>query len=667
MSNPLADFWPKKWPSKKQWKKLPEVLNNKEKFFLLFLFLATFFSSISIVVGFYYSVTEIVPARGGVYREGVIQSTRWLNINPIYASQSEIERDIIEVTFDGLMRYDEKGRLVPNIAKAYSTEDNRIFDVKLRDDVYWSDGEKLTADDVLFTIKTIQSPDYQSTLRQQWTGVVPEKIDDYTVRFTLENPSSIFIENLALKPIPQHIFEDYSPRDFRYSIYNMKPIGTGPYRFKKIKEDSGGDVEFLKLERNPYYFRNTPFIEEVSFHFFRDLEELLRAQRRGEIDGFALSNAERKGFDFDELKGLKHHEVSLPRYFSMIFNLREENSALADISVRRALNYATDKEQLVKDVLGGKGYVVNSPLLPEFYLFDDVNEEHVYDLQKAKEVLEDAGFENGKKDPEEIFTFTEDLKTDSQGEEVRKLQQCLIHLNKDSEDPYPEEVTGFYDEKTKESVTLFQEKYSEEILAPHNFKSGTGMVAKSTRKKLNELCEDLFNKPVSLEITITTLDEPMLVQTAEILKNQWNLLGIRTIIDKKSGLDLREEVIRPREFEALLFGTKLSGVFNPLPLWHSTKIDDPGLNLSGYEDEVTDNLLEDAISKDREKQEEIFLELQEKILEKIPGIFLYNPSFVYSISEKIKGVDEKILVNSSKRFEDINKWYINAKRVIRRD
>ncbi len=666
MSNPLADFWPRKWPSKKQWKRLPEILNKKEKAVFLLLLLATFFSFLFTAVSLYYSRTEIVPARGGVYREGFIRSTRWLNINPIYASQSETERDIIEVAFDGLMRYDKKGNLIPNIAKSYSTEDNKVFDIKLRDDVYWSDGEKLTADDILFTVKTIQSPDYQSTLRQQWMGVHPEKIDDYNVRFALESSSSIFPENLTLKPIPQHIFEDYSPRDFRYSIYNMMPIGSGPYRFKESKEDSGGDVEYLKLERNPYYFGNTPFMEEVSFHFFRDLEELLRAQRRGEIDGFALSNTERRGFDFDKVRGIKHHEVSLPRYFSVIFNLRKDG-AFADPSVRKALNYATNKEQLIEDVLGGKGYAVNYPLLPEFYLFDGTNGNHVYDLQKAKDILEDAGFENGKRDPEEIFAFTEDLKMESQGEEVRKLQQCLIHLGENSEDPHPEEVTGFYDENTKESVILFQEKYREEILDPHNFKSGTGMVAKSTRKKLNELCGDFFNKPVSLEITITTLDEPMLVQTAEILKTQWDLLGIKTVIDKKSGLDLREEVIRPREFEALLFGTMLSGVFNPLPLWHSTKTDDPGLNLSGYENEAVDDLLETIISEDREEQEDIFLELQEKIMEEMPGIFLYSPSFVYSISEKIKGIDEKVLVNSSKRFEDINTWYINTRRVLRRD
>jgi ABC-type transport system substrate-binding protein len=659
MSNFLTEFWPKRWPSKKQWKKLPEVLDKKEKIVFLSLLLVALFSFVSFFLSFYFTKTEIVPGYGGSYREGFVQSTRWLTINPIYASQSEIERDIVEVVFDGLMRFDNNGNLVPNIA-SYSTEDNKTFDVFLRNDVFWSDGEKLTADDVLFTIRIIQSPDYQSTQRQIWTGVKAEKISDYEVRFVLEKPSSIFLENLTLKPIPEHIFSGYSPRDFRYSIYHMKPVSTGPYRFKEVKEGPGGDIEYLKLERNPYYFKNKPFLSEVSFHFFRDVDELLRAHRRGEIDGFTLSDSIRKDIDLDEIRGVVHHELALPRYFSVFFNL-QKNGAVKELEVREALNYATNKEEFTSII---KGYIVNSPLLPEFYPEID-NGSHVYDLKKAKELLKNAGFEEGKREETNPFSFSKDLKEESQGEEVRNLQRCFLYLHTEEEEFYSGEVTGFFDEKTKEAVIYFQEKYREEILDPHNFKSGTGMVAKSTREKLNEVCGTLFNETLSLEITITTLDDPTLIETAELLKRQWGLLGIEVLIDKRNALDLKEEVIRPREFEALLFGTMLTGILNPLPMWHSTRIDDPGLNLSGLENKEIDDLLEIIISQDDETRTEALLSLQDLILKEVPGIFLYNPYFVYSVSEKIKGIKERVLINSSKRFEDIDSWYINTKRVFK--
>lgn len=666
MSNFLTDYWPKKWPTKKQWQKLPEVLSKKEKNIFLSLFFVMIISFIYSSVAFYQSKTEVVPAHGGIYREGFIQSTRWLTINPIYASQSEIERDIIEVVFDGLMAYNNNRDLIPNIAIGYTTEDNKTFNVTLRSDVYWSDGEKLTAEDVLFTVKTIQSPDYQSTLRQQWAGVRVEKVSDYEVRFTLENSSSVFVENLTLKPIPHHIFVDYSPRDFRYSIYNMKPVSSGPYRFKQVKEDITGDVEFLKLDRNPYYFKSRPYLDEISFHFFRDVEELLRAQRRGEIDGFTLPDSLRVEIDLEEIRGFNHHQAILPRYFSVFFNLQGGNGATKVADVRRALNYATDKEELVEKVLNGRGYIVSSPLLPEFYNKEEVKIESIYDLVKAKELLESSGFEDGKKSPEEPFSFTEELKKDSQGEEVRNLQRCFLYLSEEDADFYQGEVTGFYDEITIEAVNYFQEKHRAEILDPHNFKSGTGMVAGSTQEKLNDLCGDLFNETISLEISITTLEDPMLSETAKLLKEQWEKLGIRTVIKEKSALELREDSIRQRDFETLLFGTMLTGVLNPLPLWHSTKTEDPGINLSGYQSTEADELLEIIIAKEGEEREEALLKFEEKILEETPIIFLYNPYFIYSIAEKVKGVEEKTLVNSSKRFEDIDKWYINTKRVFKK-
>jgi len=666
MFNSLRDFWPKKWPSKKQWKRSLEVFNEKEKVALLFFVSLALVSVFYTGFAFYNTNTRSVPAFGGSYREGVADSVRWLTINPLYASQSDVERDIIEVVFDELFRYNKEGELVPHLAKDYETEDYRVFDVTLREDIYWSDGEEITAEDVVFTVETILNPDFQSTLRQQWSGVAPEKLSEREVRFTLDSPSTVFPENLTLKVIPEHIFKDSSPRDFRYSIYNMQPVGSGPYRFKDIRESSEGKVASLTLERNPHYFRSTPFMDEVSFHFFKDEEDLLKAYNEGKIDGFSLSDNGAREFASIERRGTNYHQFTLPRYFFLLFNFRREGVSQEE-ALRKALNHATDKEALVEEVLKGKGEVITSPLLPEFYGFDEPETKYEYDPEKAKELLREAGFENGVKEIEDPFSFTEDLKEDSQGEEVRKLQECLIHLGEEDEDLYPEgEVTGFFDEETKSAVNHFQEKYSEEILAPHGFESGTGMVAGSTRDKLNELCEDFFEETVSLEVSITTLEDPMLLETAKSLKEQWRKLDIETKIEKKSLSDLRERVIRLRDFDTLLFGTALTGNLNPLPLWHSSKTDEPGLNISGYESEEADELLEAIIEKEGEEKKKAAHDLQERILKDVPGIFLYSPYLIYPVSDKVKGIEEGVLINSSQRFTDIDRWYINTRRVLRR-
>jgi len=667
MFDNLRAFWPKKWPSKKQWKRLPEILSIREKIIFFSLLVVTFFSFFYTLFALYSEGTAVAPSQGGVYREGFVQTTRWLTINPLYATQSEVERDIIEVAFDGLMQYDREGNISPNLAEKYISEDGMTYDVILRDDIYWSDGEKITADDVVFTVQTILNPEYQSTLRSQWAGVEVEKRSEKEVRFTLDSPSAIFPDNLTLKIIPKHIFKDKSPRDFRYSIYNMKPVGSGPYRFKEIKETSSGDIEFLKMERNPHYFRSTPYLNEVSFHFFRDTDEMLRAQRRGEIDGFLIAESARTNFPFDEIRGFNHYEFIAPRYFSALFNLRSEG-AIGDVAVRKALTYATNKNEIFYKVLQERGIMVESPLALDLYNGNYETEEKTsFDLEKAKEILKEEGFENGKRKAEEVFTFTKDTKEGSQGEDVRNLQRCFLYLQEEDENIYPDgEITGFFNESTKEAVIYFQEKYREDILDPHNFRSGTGMVAGSTRKKLNKLCEELFEDTVHLEVSITTINDPTLLKTAQILKEQWSKVGIKTNIITVDTSNLRESVIRSREFDILLFGTMLTRTPNPLVLWHSSKVDEPGLNLSGFENDDADDLLEKIIAEtDKEERREMLYEVEEIIQSEYPGVFLYNPGITYSVSEKINGINEGFLVNSSQRFDNIDNWYIYSRRTIR--
>jgi ABC-type transport system substrate-binding protein len=660
MNRILSLFWPKKWPSKKQWSIFFKSLNGKEKVAFSFFVFTAFLSLFYFTFLFYSSNTEDVPAYGGVYREGVVASTSWININPVYESQNDIERDIIEIVFDGLMRYDENNEIVPWLIEEYSSEENKVFEITLRDDIYWSDGEKITADDVIFTIETILNPDFQSGLLQQWIGIEIEKVSDKTVRFTLENPSAIFVENLTLKIIPKHIFEGYSPDDFKYLKQNFIPVSSGPYKIKEVKEDQEGLIEFIVLERNPYYFGKEPFIDEVLFHFFKSKELLLSAKKQGEIDGFIAFN----DFYQDSLeeKFFSNHKIELPRYFSVIFNSREEN-ALQDVKVREALFYATNKQEIVDDVLMGSGDIVNSPFLPNFYNFQEPEQEHYFDLEKAKEIISEAGFENGKKEVEEKFTFTEDLKRDSQGEDVRKMQECFLYLQEqeDADAFYNGEVTGFFDEETEQAVNFFQEKYREEILDPHGFDEGTGMVAKGTREKLNQDCDAFLNKPAFLEITITTLDNQMLTDTAEVLKRQWEELGVTVHIEEKNITSLREDVIRNRNFQVLVFGTMFNAIPNPLPLWHSTKTDYPGLNLSGYKNDNVDKILEKIISGEGEREELLF-EIQEVVLENFSCIPLYNPHVVYYFSERLKGFNEKKVISSASRFQNIENWYLKTKK-----
>src|SRR3989344_8216945 len=210
-----------KLPSFAQWKQIFNVLTGKEKIaFVVFFFLALG-SLVFLVRYVYIKNTKVTPALGGTYVEGIVGQPRF--INPIYGETNDVDRTLIDLVFSSLVTYDNQGNIVKDLAENYSiSEDGKTYNFTLKDSVFWHDGKKLTADDIVFTIKTIQNSDYKSPLRANWIDVDVQKISEDSVRFNLKIPYNSFLENLTVKIIPKHIFESISPENFSLSFYNAK-------------------------------------------------------------------------------------------------------------------------------------------------------------------------------------------------------------------------------------------------------------------------------------------------------------------------------------------------------------------------------------------------------------------------------------------------------------
>jgi len=658
-----------KLPTKNQWRQFFKILSKKEKL-IFFGCLVLFVVSFSfILIDFYLKNTQPQAAQGGEYIEGVVGFPRW--INPIFAPSNEADQDLTELIFSGLMKYDENSKIIPDISSKYEIlDEGKIYEFYLKENVLWSDSQPLTAEDVIFTIKTIQNPDIKSPLRASWLGVEVEKISDLGVRFILKNPSLPFLENTTLKIIPKHIWENVLPQNFPLSFYNLKPVGSGPYKLKKIAQDEEGKIISLDLIRNPIYYGRAPNLQQISFQFFDSEENLVKAAGEGKIDGFSLAtNLTRKGNV--KLEKFNLYSLSLPRYFSVFFNQNPpagKSKIFAEKEVRLALNYGTNKEELLREVQLWRGKVVDSPILPEIYGFNPPLKIYQFDLEGAKLLLEEAGFKEGengmrvkiiKKTPE--FQFKSNLAVGVQGQEVKELQKCLA---KDKE-IYPEgEVTGYFGTKTKVAVIKFQEKYRADILIPAELEKGTGEVKSLTRKKLNEICFETGEEKIPLKFSLITVEQPLLVEVASQLKSQWQTLGIPIDIQTFDISTLEREILRPRNFEALLFGEVLGGIPDPFPFWHSSQKKDPGLNLAGYQNKDCDKLLEEAReSLDEAVRKEKLEKFQDCLIGDAPALFLFTPDYLYFTSKEIKGIKTKIITDPSKRFTGIENWYIKTKRV----
>lgn len=667
-----------KFPSFSQWKQIFKVLKEGEKIALLAFFVLTIGSFGFLAVNFYFNNTQIMPSNGGTHIEGIIGQVRF--INPIYGETNDIDRTLINLIFSGLMTYDKHGEIIEDLAESYSISDNgRIYDFQLKDDIFWHDGKPLTSDDIIFTIKTIQNSDYKSALRANWVDISVEKVSEKSVRFRLKTAYNSFLENLTVKIIPKHIWESISPENFALSHYNLQPIGSGPFIFSDIRQTKTGFIKSLDLESNRKYYNKSSFISNITFQFFEKKEDLIKSANAKEISGFSLASLEgireetEKDSKKNRLAGEKFNTLnfSMPRYFAVFFN-SASSSIFSDSNIRKAMVQSVDKDELIKKINSsynsdetGKNnvLVVDSPILPDFFNYQKSENIYNFDVEGTKKLLDKAGFkDNGQGVREKTlnkkpaFQFISYLKAGSEGKDVVQLQSCLARLSDVFKNLLQNETSGKYGKSTEEAVTEFQKKYLPDLEA-------TGETGKSTRGKLNELCLTPPETSQPLKFTLTTVSQPQLLETANILKDYWNSIGVLVDLKAVSLTDLKP-IIKTRGYDALLYGESLGAKPDLYPFWHSSQKIDPGLNLSAYENKDADKLLKEAREAlDYSVKQQKYEQLQDIIINDAPALFLYNPDYIYWVSEKVKGIDTEKIIDPSKRFVNVTDWYIETKRV----
>ena len=325
----------------------------------------------------YFNRTQKIADFGGNYQEGIIgQQPRFLN--PILAQTNDTDRDLVRIIFSSLLKYDDQGNLVSDLAESYEIKDNGLaYEFFLRKDVKWHEKEPLTADDVVFTVKTIQNPEYKSPLKINWSGVEVEKVDDYTVRFTLKNTFAPFLHNMTVGILPKHLWAGISAQNFPLAEYNLKPVGSGPYKFKELKKDKSGAVQFIELEKNKNFYLKKPYINNLIFRFYQSEAAAVQALNKRQVDGLNFISTAQKSKIIR--RDINVYQISLPRYYGVFFN-QTQSKPLSDKTVRLALAYATDKKEIVERVLGGNGLSVDSPLLPG--LLGYTTETKIYDFFK---------------------------------------------------------------------------------------------------------------------------------------------------------------------------------------------------------------------------------------------------------------------------------------------
>lgn len=333
-----------------------------------------------------YSVaTVLVPDRGGVYREGVVGNPRYLN--PFICDRNEVDEDLCALLFRGLTKIDRHGRAVPDLAESWEITDDRIYTFRLRTDQFWHDGQPITAEDVLFTVSILQDPDVVEipNLSILWRTVTVERLDDYTIRFSLAEPSP-FIDYTTIGLLPAHIYADVPHTTLASQPLNGVPIGSGSMMVETIAADH------IRLKPNPFLAETQPYLSALEFYFYPDHPSMLNGYIAGEIDGISriLPSQFQAASEQEALNLLSSVQA---RYMSIVLNLDNVNVPFfAEKEVRQALYYGLNRDALIDEVAAGQGVLAHTSLMPENWAYNADVPQYTYDPARAQELLNAAGW-----------------------------------------------------------------------------------------------------------------------------------------------------------------------------------------------------------------------------------------------------------------------------------
>lgn len=294
--------------------------------------------------------------------------------------------------YSGLVRANEKMELVPDLAEKWEfSSDGLVWTFTLKKGVKWHDGKPFTSADVKYTYDAIKSPDYLGVRKTDFKPITKvEAPNDYTVKLTLDKPYAPLLSKLTLGILPKHVWETTPIGKMKENPANMKPVGTGPYKFVEWLKD-----QYIMLEANKDYFGGGPYIQKVIWKFYGDNQVMLAALEKGDIDYMGAIPP-------DDVKRVqtaladKFEFKSIPQNGYTYIGLKQTDPVLKDKLVRQALTYGTNREQIVADVLKGYGNVVNAniPQVSWAYAGDKLNP-YKYDPAKAKQLLDQAGWKVG--------------------------------------------------------------------------------------------------------------------------------------------------------------------------------------------------------------------------------------------------------------------------------
>lgn len=309
-------------------------------------------------------------------------------LNPILA-QDSASAQINSLVYNGLTKYDKNLRLVGDLAEKWEIRNSgKTIRFYLRKNVFWHDGKKFTASDVLFTYKKLVDPNIRTPYRSDYTIIKNIRvINPYVIEINYQKPFAPALESWGIGILPEHIFRD---GDFNNHPANRKPVGTGPFQFVSWKTD-----DKIILRANRSYFANPVLISRYIQRVIPDQSVLFLEMRSQAVDEINLTPDQWQAYPQIFSHYRKFHYPSFS-YTYLAFNLL--HPLYRQKKFRQAIAHAINKSEIIQGALLGQGQPASGPFPPQSWAYNPKVVDYPYDPEKAKKLLAELGYTAKNKD-----------------------------------------------------------------------------------------------------------------------------------------------------------------------------------------------------------------------------------------------------------------------------
>lgn len=322
------------------------------------------------------SYAEDTFTEGGSYMEATIGDVS--SMNPLFATTNS-EKVLSKLMFATLSTIDYSGHPGIGLASSITADSTgKIWTVKLREGLKWSDGEPITNDDVIFTAELIKNPRVDSVYDTNLANVKIAKGENDEIIFTLPTSYADFMSALNFPILPKHILGDSDPQTLNENSFSNAPVTSGAFTFNALQSTSKSDEKVFYLSANPDYYLGRPLLNSFAVHTYNDKEAVIDALNAGTV----TATAELTEADRDKVISGQFIEKNSSLNSGAFLFFNTKNASVKDVNLRQAIRQGIDLAKIRGEA--SEAVALDYPLLPSQIQINKYPELPIYDPEFAK-------------------------------------------------------------------------------------------------------------------------------------------------------------------------------------------------------------------------------------------------------------------------------------------